>query len=118
MALSRAGIRLTQVQQLEDAEQLDGLSFHRKGAKLQTAAMTSFAPPLVWITCQAVGIRAHDGDDNGTTNNNDDDDRDNNKEKGLGAGPLWGLMHTARNLRLRLIDLGERKPRLSPSPQR
>ncbi|OCL14727.1 nonribosomal peptide synthetase 7 [Glonium stellatum] len=120
MNLSRAGIRLTQVQQLQDAEQLDGLiclwddssdadvlrqAYHFTAealAQLQAAARMSFAPPLVWVTRQAVGIRAHDGDAN-----------DNNKEKGLGTGPLWGLMRTARNehpeLRLRLIDVGEGK---------
>ena len=131
MALSRAGIRLHQVQELQDAEQLDGLlclwdvssdvdvlrqAYHFTAKalnQLQTAAMTSFAPPLVWVTRQAVGIRAHDGYVNGTVKNDDDNDWNNNKENGLIAGPLWGLMRTARNehpeLRLRLIDLGEEK---------
>lgn len=67
---------------------------------------------------QAVRIRAHDGNDNGSSNNDDDedDDRVNVKEKGLDAGPLWRLMRTARNehpaLRLRLIDIGEEKTAL------
>jgi len=132
MALLRVGIRLTQVQQIQDAEQLDGLlclwdnasdadvlrqayNFTAKAlTQLQRAAMTSFAPPLVWVTRQAIGIRAHDADNDGSSNNNDiNNDQVNNKEQGLGAGPLWGLMRTARNehpeLRLRLIDLGEGK---------
>ena len=129
MALSHAGIQLKQVQQLQDAEQLDGLlclwddssdadilsQAYRFTAEaldqLQTAAVTGFAPPLVWVTRQAVGVHVHDGYVNGTSNHNDDDDRDHKRKNGLCAGPLWGLMRTARNeypeLSLRLIDLGE-----------
>ncbi|CAD6592399.1 MAG: hypothetical protein ASARMPRED_006249 [Alectoria sarmentosa] len=138
MALSRAGIQLTQVQQLQDAKQLDGLlclwddasdadilrqayDFTAKALnQLQVAATTSFTPSLVWVTRQAVGVCAHDGYVNAITNNDDDihdiDDQDNTKANGLGAGPLWGLMRTARNeypeLRLRLIDLGVDKAAL------
>jgi amino acid adenylation domain-containing protein/thioester reductase-like protein len=116
-ALSRAGIRLTHVQRLEEARQLDGLlclwdilscidvprqaSQHTTQAltQLQTAARTSFPLPIVWVTCQAVGIGGHEGD-SGQVN-------------GLAAGPLWGLMRAARNehpdIRMRLIDLDEEK---------
>ncbi|MGH3375173.1 MAG: amino acid adenylation domain-containing protein [Actinoallomurus sp.] len=107
--LSRAGIQAIKVTDLEDAEDLDGLlclwdsgadvlsqahEFTAAAlAQLQAAAETEFAPPLVWVTRQAVGTSADD------------------KVTGLGAGPLWGLMRTARNehpeLPLRLIDLGE-----------
>jgi amino acid adenylation domain-containing protein/thioester reductase-like protein len=123
-ALSGAGIQVSLVQQLQDAEQLEGLvclwddssdaevvrqayEFTAKGlAQLQTAATMSFGPPLVWVTRKAVGIRNSHG--------NYKEDQDNlAKEKGLGAAPLWGLMRTARNehpeLQLRLIDLGEEK---------
>lgn len=61
--------------------------------QLQAAAEAGFQPPLVWVTRHAVGTGADD------------------MVSGLGAGPLWGLMRTARNehpeLTLRLIDLGE-----------
>ena len=107
--LSRAGIQVIKVVDLEDAEELDGLlclwdsdadvlsqahEFTATAlAQLQAAAETGFAPPLVWVTRQAVGTSADD------------------EVTGLGAGPLWGLMRTARNehpeLPLRLIDLGE-----------
>ncbi len=107
--LSRAGVQVLKVADLEDAEELDGLlclwdsdadvlsQAHEFTAKaltqLQAAAETGFAPPLVWVTRHGVGTGADDG------------------VTGLGAGPLWGLMRTARNehpeLTLRLIDLGE-----------
>jgi len=116
--LSRAGIRVSFVQQLQDARQLDGLvclwddsssapssssssigddaipqqirEYTAKAlAQLQTAAAIGFGPPLVWMTRNAVGISA--------------------KQQSLSAAPLWGLMRTARSehpeLRLRLIDL-------------
>lgn len=107
--LSQAGIKLYQVKDLEDATDLDGLLclWNSKGndvvsqahdltskalAQLQTAARIQFAPPLLWITCQAVGAGA-----------------DDDCVEGLAAGPLWGLMRTARSehpeLCLRLIDL-------------
>ncbi|ORY60966.1 uncharacterized protein BCR38DRAFT_349734 [Pseudomassariella vexata] len=109
--LSRAGIRLVEVEHLSHAEKLDGLiclwdsdtdvisqtrDFISKAlTQLQTAAQTQFMPPLVWVTHHAVGT--------GT----ESDDR----PMRLGAGPLWGLMRTARNehpeLHLRLVDLGE-----------
>ncbi|WP_369690767.1 beta-ketoacyl synthase N-terminal-like domain-containing protein [Nocardia crassostreae] len=107
-ALSRAGIQVIKVRDLEGAEDLDGLfclwdsdadvltqahEFTAAAlAQVQAAAESGFAPPLVWITRRAVGS----GGDDATA--------------GLGAGPLWGLMRTARNehpeLQLRLIDLG------------
>ncbi|RDA82882.1 hypothetical protein CP532_0390 [Ophiocordyceps camponoti-leonardi (nom. inval.)] len=114
-SLSEAGIQLVPVQQLEEAQDLDGLlclwDFCCSGAaddvvvrqanELFTRALTQlkrvaaqtplFRPSLVWITCDAIGAEAGDG------------------AAGLGAGPLWGLMRTARSehpdLRLRLIDL-------------
>jgi thioester reductase-like protein len=108
-ALSRTDIRLVAVQSLQEAEELDGLlslwdtdntehvaqvaySFTVKAlAQLQDAVRSDFALPLVWITRLAVGT--------------DHDDR----SLQIGAGPLWGLMRTARSehpgMCLRLIDL-------------
>ncbi|KAF2469221.1 nonribosomal peptide synthetase 7 [Lindgomyces ingoldianus] len=113
MALAQAGIQLRQVRNIEDAEDLNGLlclwdsldaddvpgqarDFTTRAlAQLQRAAQVEFAPSLVWVTRHAVGAG--------------DDDR----VSGVGAGPLWGLMRTARNehpeLRLRLIDLAKEK---------
>ncbi|PHH65594.1 hypothetical protein CDD81_2029 [Ophiocordyceps australis] len=115
-ALSRAsGIQLVPVERLEDAQHLDGLlclwesdanldsatdvvfrahDYTMRGlTQLQTAASMPFAPPLVWVTRNAVSVGAHDG------------------ASGLGAAPLWGLMRTGRNelaeLRLRLLDVGQ-----------
>jgi polyketide synthase 12 len=108
-ALARAGIQVIKVRDLEDAEELDGViclwdspagvlsqahEFSVKAlAQLQEAVETGFQPPLVWVTRHAVGTGADD------------------MVSGLGAGPLWGMMRTARNehpeLNLRLIDLGE-----------
>lgn len=116
--LSRAGIQVLKVRDLEDAEDLDGLmclwdsdadvlsQAHEFSAKaltqLQEAADAGFQPPLVWVTRHAVGAGADD------------------KVCGLGAGPLWGLMRTARNehpeLTLRLIDLGEEADRKALAP--
>ncbi|GAA3368398.1 hypothetical protein GCM10020367_06570 [Streptomyces sannanensis] len=107
--LARAGIQVIKVRELEDAEDLDGLiclwdsdadvpsQAHALSAtaleQLQEAVTTEFRTPLVWVTRHAVGTGADD------------------MVSGLGAGPLWGLMRTARNehpeLSLRLIDLGE-----------
>ncbi|HEV2370648.1 MAG TPA: thioester reductase domain-containing protein [Streptosporangiaceae bacterium] len=107
-SLARAGIQVLKVTDLEDAEDLDGLlclwdssadvvsqahDFSATAlAQLQAAAEAGFQPPLVWATRQAVGTGADD------------------MAAGLGAGPLWGLMRTARNehpeLTLRMIDLG------------
>ncbi|CAJ2507021.1 Uu.00g082070.m01.CDS01 [Anthostomella pinea] len=109
--LSRAGIKVVRVEHLKQAEGLDGLvclwdsdadvisqtrDFTAKALiQLQTAAQTQFMPPLVWLTRGAVGT--------GT----DYDDR----AMRLGAGPLWGLMRTARTehpeLHLRQVDLGD-----------
>ncbi|MER7833796.1 amino acid adenylation domain-containing protein [Streptomyces sp. NPDC095602] len=107
--LARAGIQVIKVRELEDAEDLDGLvclwdsgadvpaQAHAFAAgaleQLQEAVGTEFRAPLVWVTRHAVGTGADD------------------MVSGLGAGPLWGLMRTARNehpeLNLRLIDLGD-----------
>ncbi|WP_106685696.1 type I polyketide synthase [Streptomyces violaceusniger] len=107
--LARAGIQMIKVQDLEDAEDLDGLvclwdsdaevpdQAHAFAARaleqLQEAIGTEFRTPLVWVTRHAVGTGADD------------------MVSGPGAGPLWGLMRTARNehpeLSLRLIDIGE-----------
>ena len=132
-ALSRTGIQLTQVQQLQDAAKLDGLlcfwgdfpnvevphgAFDlttKAVSLLQAAATICFAPPLVWVTRQAVGVWSHNGDDNVSFKNhrNNCDDQIHNKEEGLAAGPLWGLLRTARcehpDLDLRLIDLSVEK---------
>ncbi|KAI1637423.1 hypothetical protein F4809DRAFT_640478 [Biscogniauxia mediterranea] len=109
--LSRAGIRLVKVKQLEHAEKLDGLiclwdsdadvisqtrDFVIKALiHLQAAAQIQFMSPLVWVTRQAVGVGTEPGD----------------RAMRLGTGPLWGLMRTARNehpeLHLRLVELGE-----------
>ncbi|MER0443996.1 amino acid adenylation domain-containing protein [Streptomyces sp. Edi4] len=106
--LARAGIQVIKVRELADAEDLDGLiclwdsdadvpaqahAFAARGlTQLQEAVDTGFRAPLVWVTRRAVGTGADD------------------MVSGLGAGPLWGLMRTARNehpeLGLRLIDLG------------
>ncbi|MFE9661487.1 amino acid adenylation domain-containing protein [Streptomyces sp. NPDC005955] len=108
-ALARAGIQLIKVQDLEDAEDLDGLvclwdsdapvpdQAHAFAARaleqLQEAIGSDFRAPLVWVTRRAVGTGADD------------------LVSGPGAGPLWGLMRTARNehpeLNLRLIDIGD-----------
>lgn len=110
--LEQAGIRVHVVERLEDASSLDGIlclwdSASGEGSvveqardmtatalvQLQTAVYTQFEPWLVWATQHAVGAGAED-----------------DRVVGVGAGPLWGLMRTARNehpeLRLRMIDLG------------
>ena len=108
-ALSNTGIQLVPVTKLREAEQLDGLlslwdsdadvvqmahNFTAKAlAQLQEATRTGFAVPVVWVTRHAVGAGAGD------------------RPVAIGAGPLWGLMRTARSehpeLCLRLIDLDE-----------
>jgi amino acid adenylation domain-containing protein/thioester reductase-like protein len=108
---ARAGIQLLQVERLEDGRELDGLlclwdtdadgvvdAAHNLTAKaltqLQTAAHMQLSAWLVWATRDAVGAGASHDDATCT---------------GLGAGPLWGLMRTARNehpeLNLRLVDV-------------
>ena len=108
-ALSSTGIQLAPVSTFQEAEQLDGLlslwdsnadvvemahNFTANAlAQLQEAIRTEFAVPVVWVTHHAVGTGARD------------------RPVGIGAGPLWGLMRTARSehpeLRLRLIDIDE-----------
>lgn len=110
-ALSNTGIQLVPVNKLREAEQLDGLlslwdsdadvvqmahDFIAKAlAQLQEAIRTGFAVPVVWVTRHAVGARAGE------------------RPVKIGAGPLWGLMRTARTehpeLRLRLIDVDAEK---------
>lgn len=114
-ALSSANIQLIQVEDLKAAEHLDGLlclwhsdadvigqarDFTAKAlAQLQAAIKTGFTPPLVWVTRRAVGIDTGSGPS------------PNDGAIGLGAGPLWGMMRTARkehtDLHLRAIDLGD-----------
>ncbi|ORY11783.1 polyketide synthase [Clohesyomyces aquaticus] len=108
-ALSNAGIRLVPAEKPHEAEQLDGLlslwdsddaddvirmahSFTAKALEqLQETIRTEYTGPVVWVTRLAVG--AGHGD----------------RPVHIGAGPLWGLMRTARSehpeLRLRLIDV-------------
>lgn len=108
-ALSSAGIKLVPVLHLSDADGLDGVlclwdsdddvlvqtrDLTAKAlAQVQEAAQNTTAPPIMWITRNAVGISTDDRAD------------------GLGAGPLWGLMRAACNehpeMRLRLVDLGK-----------
>lgn len=108
-ALSNAGIQLAPVTKLQEAGQLDGLlslwdsdadvvqmahSFTAKAlTQLQEAIRTGLAVPLVWVTRHAIGVSAGD------------------RPIKIGAGPLWGLMRTARSenpeLRLRLVDVDE-----------
>ena len=108
-ALSSAGIQLAPVSALKEAEQLDGLlslwdsdadvvemahDFTALAlAQLQAAIRTGFTAPMVWVTRHAIGTGARD------------------RPVGIGAGPLWGLMRTARSehpeLRLRLIDVDD-----------
>ena len=110
-ALSRAGIRLVEVKHIEDAGNLDGLIslwdadadvmfdtqrlLEKALVQVQTAVEIQFMSPLVWITHNAVGTGAES----------------ENQVMRLAAGPLWGLMRTARNehpeLHLRLVDLGD-----------
>lgn len=109
-SLGRSGVQVLAVQDLEDAEDLDGViclwaavdtttvpaaahAFTAAAlAQLQEASATGFRAPLVWVTRQAVGTGAPDDD-----------------LSGIAAGALWGLMRTARSehpeLALRLIDL-------------
>ena len=108
-ALSNTGIQLVRVMKLQEAEQLDGLislwdseddvvqmahNFTGKAlAQLQEAIRTEFAVPVVWVTRHAVGTGAGD------------------RPVQIGAGPLWGLLRSARSehpeLCLRLIDVDE-----------
>ena len=107
--LSRGGIQVIKVADLEDAADLDGLiclwdaeaddlpQVHELAAKaltlIQETVDVGFQPPVAWITRNAVGTSADD------------------PVSGIGAAPLWGLTRTTRNeypeLALRLIDLGQ-----------
>lgn len=110
-AISQTGIRLVEVEYLEEAEKLNGVICLWDSAKdvllqpqdfmakaltqLQTAVRTQFIPPLVWITSHVVGTGMESVD----------------CHMRLGVAPLWGLMRTARNehpeLNIRLVDLDE-----------
>ena len=107
--LIEAGIQLVPNEKLQEGEYLDGLltlwdsdadvvpmahSFIAKAlAQLQEVIMNGFTMPVVWVTRHAVGAGADD------------------RPVAIGAGPLWGLMRTARSehpdSRLRLIDVDE-----------
>lgn len=108
-AVSRAGIELRQIRQLQDAGELNGvLCLCGSGeddvlrqthglttaalAEVQAASTLGFSPALVWVTHQAVGTGVEVG------------------PMHVGAAPLWGLLRTARTehpeLRLRLVDVG------------
>ncbi|KAI0192144.1 polyketide synthase [Astrocystis sublimbata] len=110
LSLTTSGVKLVAVNQLQEAEHLDGLISlwdssadvvpiaHDVTAKallqLQEATRIGFAAPIVWVTRQAVGAGPGDS------------------PLGIGAAPLWGLARTARSehpeLCLRTIDLGEK----------
>lgn len=127
-ALVQAGLTLRPVNHIQEAENMNGLlclwpsdtdmdhdlssvpdqarNLTREALmQLQMAAKMEFAPPLVWVTREAVGTG------NGTRASDETDKLDASGMKGLGASPLWGLMRTARsehpNLRLRLVDVPE-----------
>ncbi|KAK5659041.1 hypothetical protein OQA88_1128 [Cercophora sp. LCS_1] len=108
-ALIQAGARVQWVSDLQDAEELDGLLcfWHSDDgstvnqihdftthalAQLQVATQTQFHRPLVWVTRHAVSVG-----------------RDDSRIEQLEAGPLWGLVRTARaehpELCLRILDL-------------
>ncbi|KAF5022960.1 hypothetical protein F66182_4985 [Fusarium sp. NRRL 66182] len=106
-ALLLSGVRLVPITKLQDTQQLDGVlslwdsvadvvqMAHDSTAEallqLQEAIRTGMNMTIVWITRHAVGAGVGD------------------QPVGLGAGPLWGLMRTARSehpeLCLRLIDI-------------
>ncbi|KAH9898629.1 hypothetical protein F4778DRAFT_188751 [Xylariomycetidae sp. FL2044] len=108
-ALSQAGGKLVDVDDVSDDEELDGFiclwnsdtdvisranDFTTQGlAQLHAAAQRQLALPLVWVTHHAVGTGIESCD----------------RDMRLSATPLWGLMRTARSehpeLDLRLIDL-------------
>nr|AQV04224.1 SwnK [Chaetothyriaceae sp.] len=108
-ALSNTGIQLVPVTKLQEAEHLEGVlslwdsdadvvqmahDFTAKAlSQLQEAIGIGFDMPVVWVTRHAVGAGAGD------------------RPVKVGAGPLWGLMGTARSehpeLHLRLIDVDE-----------
>ncbi|KAG6359165.1 hypothetical protein INS49_012685 [Diaporthe citri] len=109
IALSSAGAKLLTVSHLRDANGLDGLLClwdsdndvliqtrdltAQALSQVQEVTQNTAAPPVVWITRNAVGINTDD------------------RAEGLGAGPLWGLRRAACNehpeMRLRLVDLGK-----------
>lgn len=127
-ALLQAGVTLSPINHIQDAVNMTGLlclwpsdadldlelssvpdqarHLTREAlSQLQMAAKMEFAPPLVWVTQEAVGTG------NGTGASDETEKLGAMRMKGLGASPLWGLMRTARsehpNLRLRLVDVPE-----------
>src|SRR5580765_7670330 len=107
--LAEAGIEVVDIAQINEAESLDGVvgvwgtgsgvvaDAHELSAlalsQVQALASAEFRLPTVWVTRGAVGVESGD------------------RISGLGSGPLWGLMRTARNehpeLTLRIVDIGE-----------
>ncbi|MBA3774198.1 MAG: amino acid adenylation domain-containing protein, partial [Ramlibacter sp.] len=107
--LAETGVQFIDIVEINEAESLDGVICLWGGgadvvsqahelsavalAQVQALAAAQFQPAMVWVTRGAVGTGSDDhvGD--------------------LGAGPLWGLMRTARNehpeLKLRMVDIGE-----------
>ncbi|EUC43582.1 hypothetical protein COCMIDRAFT_7015 [Bipolaris oryzae ATCC 44560] len=114
--LMSAGLYVQRIERLQDGGELDGVlclwnaetdsddvadqarELTAKGlAQLQDAASTQFMSQLLWVTHNAVGASVNARDDNHYSGT------------GLAAGPLWGLMRTARSehpdLHLRLLDI-------------
>lgn len=110
-ALLQAGIRLSFVQDIQEAAGLDGLLYlwdndmddvlsqtydytTKALAQLQQMVQLQSMTPLIWFTRHAIGTGSG-----------------NDCPVGPASGPLWGLMRTTRNenpdLRLRLIDIEE-----------
>jgi len=107
--LAEAGIEVVDISQINEAQSLDGVvslwgggggvvaDAHELSAialsQVQALASAEFQLPTVWVTRGAVGVESGD------------------RISGLGSGPLWGLMRTARNehpeLTLRIVDIGE-----------
>lgn len=108
-SLAESGTPIIEISQFNEAETLDGViclwgsdgdvvaKTHELSAialeQLQGLASASFQRPVVWVTRGAVGTSSDD------------------HVADLGAGPLWGLMRTARNehpeLALRIVDIGD-----------
>lgn len=107
--LTEAGAQIVDIARLNEAESFDGVislwgagsdvvaQSHKLSAtaleQVQELAMAAYQKPVVWVTRSAVGTGSDD------------------HVSDVGAGPLWGLMRTARNehpeLTLRIVDIGE-----------
>jgi polyketide synthase 12 len=108
--LADSGVQCVDISQLSEAMPLDGViclwgagkdvvsQAHAVSAigleQIQALASAEYRSPVIWVTRDAVGTSVDD------------------KVAGIGTGPLWGLMRTARNehpeLTLRLVDIGEK----------